>query len=150
MEGETMSNARKFRVGWLALVMLGALLVFMSGMAWAASVLPAGIPVWIGPLLLAAVQWLAGVAVKKRPDAVNQGIGWLTLLLSAVGYAIVPAPANAAVNLGALLGPVKALGYPLAVLLQTALVTGIHEWLLGSVIEPLNGKLSKATTYLKP
>jgi len=100
-----------------------------------------------GAMVLGVLTWLAAFALKKWDGFVNQGIGWVVALLSLFGYAVIPGEANAAAFLS--LGGLKALGLPVAAALQTWIVTGIHEWVLGSLVEPLMGKRNKGTTYIR-
>lgn len=115
--------------------------------AIAADTLPAGVPVFLGPVILGVLQWLAGAWLKKQPGTVNNVIGWVTLLLSALGFMVMPKDANAAVSLGAIFGPVAGLAWPVVVGLQTVVVTGIHEWVRHSILAPILGRTGKGTEY---
>lgn len=140
----------RFRLLALVAAMVGALQLLSVCTSMAAAALPPGVPVWIGPLVLGAFQWAIAYALKKHEGVVNGVIGWVTLILSFVGYAVVPKEANAGFVLAESLGVVKGLGIGLAAVLQTAIVTGIHEWILGSFLKPLIGRSSKSTSYLPP
>ncbi|OGS01555.1 MAG: hypothetical protein A2V88_02715 [Elusimicrobia bacterium RBG_16_66_12] len=128
------------------LVVLGALLSVVGGTALAQSGAPPAATIPGGAVVLGVVSWLVGFAIKKWEKAYNFIIGWVVLALSLVGYSVVPAEASVVGFFG--LGELKGLGVGLAAALQTAVVTGVHSWILHAVVNPLTGRLSKATTYL--
>lgn len=130
-----------------ALVALAMVVTVVAGTALAASEVPKAAAIPGGALVLGIVQWLLGAAIKKWEKAYNFVIGYVVLALSLVGYSVVPTEATAA-SLFMGLGAVKTLGVGLASVLQTAVVTGVHEWLLGCVVKPLAGRMSRGTSYL--
>jgi len=132
----------------LAVLAVCLTIAVAAGTALAASGAPPAAKLPGGAIALGALTWLAGVVVKKWEGAANWLIGWVVFGLSLLGYAVIPAEANAAGFLAGALGPLKSMGVLLGASLQTVLVTGIHQWFLGSVIEPLAGKRTKTTNYL--
>lgn len=74
------------------------------------------------PVVLAALQWIAGFLLKRWPKFPNAAIPVITFVLSLFGFAVVPQPANAA--FGTLLGQTGNIF--LAALVQTVGVTGFH------------------------
>jgi hypothetical protein len=135
----------------LIIVLCATLAIFplFALATFAQSVMPPGapkswLPVW--PFILGAVQWCVGLVIKKNGGAVNSFIGWVTLVLSFIGYSVVPSEAHAFGR--GLLGMFAPLPNLVLVGLQTGLVTGIHSWILNSVVKPLANATTKSTSYL--
>lgn len=93
------------------------------------------------PLVLAALQWGVGALLKKHPTFPNQFIPLVTYLLALFGFAVVPAPANAASTLAGLVGPTSSIF--LAALVQNLLVTGAHSTWKNSVIPALTTTIGR-------
>ena len=129
------------------LLLVSFVLTVVAGTAIAQTGAPPAATIPGGAVVLGVIQWALGFAIKKWEKAYNFVIGWVTLALSFVGYAVVPAEASPVVLFMGL-GALKPLGLGLAAVLQTAVVTGLHEWILGCVIKPVTGRLSRGTTYL--
>lgn len=142
-----MFDNRWVRTGALvALACLATLLLFTAATFAQSVTPPPGVPFAVWPLLLAVLQWVVGFVLKKAPKVVNGVIPWVTLLLSVLGYAVVPPQAHAMGR--ELLGPFATLPNVMLMALQTAVVTGLHEWLLNGVVKPLLGKSATSTSYL--
>lgn len=133
----------------LVLLAIVAVLSLFSIATFAQSAMPPGVPsswlpVW--PVILFVVQWVVGFVLKKNEKVNNAFIGWATFILSIVGYSIVPTEAHAFAR--GLLGVFAPLPNVMLMALQTAVTTGVHSWLLSSVVKPLLGKTTAATNYL--
>ena len=76
------------------------------------------------PIVLAVFQWGAGWLLKRYPKFPNQAIPVATYVLALFGYALVPAPVNAASTLAGMLGSGGSV-FAMA-LLQNLMVTGSH------------------------
>lgn len=74
------------------------------------------------PMVLAALQWLAGFFLKRWPKFPNAAIPIITYILGLIGFAVIPQPANAA--FGSLFGSVGNIFA--AALVQNLFVTGGH------------------------
>jgi hypothetical protein len=94
-------------------------------------------------VVIMMLQLIVGKLWKANPKLNNAVIPWVSLILSLIGYTIMPAPAAAA---SALTGLAPYASTALLAVTQTLLVTGVHGF-SKNALQPLWNNVLKALAY---